>query len=517
MSPLTSSASYLLQNCPTLWRIYLYLTPPNRDETLAERQRLKELGGFEGDVLEADPDTEWGDGDGGWGGWCYNCSAEGHWGDVSHLFLPHVRLGSLTDKYRFRPDLQDCPEPRTTRSNLQDFSAFSSYNAHNSPFFAGQPSGDYPSATSSSVRRPESSRRARHQRDGGLATPMRDLVVPAQIADVGKRGKERERERARKYESNQRGDDDEGSWFDKARGGGGDRHKSSKGKDRERDRDRDRGRYERDERDGGSGAGRKAGSRRDRESRNEDEKKVDAFFSGGTGTDLEREYRETGGGFSIKGRAQGDRDPKDRGGSSHAQDHGRAPGGSRSNNSSQGAKPGFSFKFNSPVTASSNNKRDYASNDGGSNTPISAIRPSLLSRMDGGSGPSSPSTSSRGSPASYDRSSSFERGGGGDSDRARSERESERRSKQSRSDRRDGERKDRDRKQDDAASRERRTGGGDWLDSPDRREKSGGGGGGGSRCECRSNHFSSVSVTVQVADTCLLVYHPSFADRGGYR
>jgi len=106
------------QNCPTLWRIYLYLTPPSREEVLTERQRLKELGGFEGDVLEADPETEWGDGDGGWGGWCYNCSTEGHWGDVSSFFFSQPlcggQLADLSSLLSFPSGL-----PRTSNHPLQ--------------------------------------------------------------------------------------------------------------------------------------------------------------------------------------------------------------------------------------------------------------------------------------------------------------------------------------------------------------------------------------------------------------
>lgn len=64
------------QECPTLWRIYEYLTEDGKNDILSTRnnkQNLKLGQGGEGYIADDE--------------WCYNCGSRGHWGDVSGLLL----------------------------------------------------------------------------------------------------------------------------------------------------------------------------------------------------------------------------------------------------------------------------------------------------------------------------------------------------------------------------------------------------------------------------------------------
>lgn len=79
---------YLLsesQECPTWWRLYVYVTDEARTQILDERRpkRDLELGkGAEGYIAEDE--------------WCYNCGEVGHWGDVRFnlfcFFIPFLYL-----------------------------------------------------------------------------------------------------------------------------------------------------------------------------------------------------------------------------------------------------------------------------------------------------------------------------------------------------------------------------------------------------------------------------------------
>jgi hypothetical protein len=61
-----------LQECPTWWRIYEYLTEDERLDSLDARRRRKGLTlGQGGEGYVADDE------------WCYRCGSSGHWGDVS--------------------------------------------------------------------------------------------------------------------------------------------------------------------------------------------------------------------------------------------------------------------------------------------------------------------------------------------------------------------------------------------------------------------------------------------------
>lgn len=61
----------LNQNCPSLWRIYTYLTDAERDDVLTDRESKSHLdfdNGGEGYIARDR--------------WCYNCGGSGHLGDV---------------------------------------------------------------------------------------------------------------------------------------------------------------------------------------------------------------------------------------------------------------------------------------------------------------------------------------------------------------------------------------------------------------------------------------------------
>lgn len=60
------------QECPTLWRLYEYLTEEGKEHTLfirKDKQTLMLGQGGEGYIADDE--------------WCYNCGRCGHWGDVS--------------------------------------------------------------------------------------------------------------------------------------------------------------------------------------------------------------------------------------------------------------------------------------------------------------------------------------------------------------------------------------------------------------------------------------------------
>ena len=68
--------SPFLQECPTHWRIYDYLSDNGRDSTLNDRETKKDLPlgvGGEGYIGPED--------------WCFNCGDAGHLGDVSQVAL----------------------------------------------------------------------------------------------------------------------------------------------------------------------------------------------------------------------------------------------------------------------------------------------------------------------------------------------------------------------------------------------------------------------------------------------
>ncbi|KAJ7507772.1 hypothetical protein B0H11DRAFT_142322 [Mycena galericulata] len=73
----------ILQECPSLWRIYVYVQAGDQERILKARKEKKDLRlGQGGEGYIADDE------------WCYNCGGAGHWGDVSeaHAFAGCSRL-----------------------------------------------------------------------------------------------------------------------------------------------------------------------------------------------------------------------------------------------------------------------------------------------------------------------------------------------------------------------------------------------------------------------------------------
>ncbi|KAG6854799.1 hypothetical protein C0991_001226 [Blastosporella zonata] len=101
--PLPESSKHSRTECPTLWRLYEYLTEEARCLLLRRRKEKQHLSlGEGGEGYIADDE------------WCYNCGNLGHWGD----------------------DCQDMPH----REDIPDeFSAFSEHNTLSGPFFDSVP------------------------------------------------------------------------------------------------------------------------------------------------------------------------------------------------------------------------------------------------------------------------------------------------------------------------------------------------------------------------------------------
>lgn len=62
----------VMQECPTLWRLYVYQQDDERERILQTRKAKKGLAlgqGGEGYIAND--------------AWCYNCGGSDHWGDVS--------------------------------------------------------------------------------------------------------------------------------------------------------------------------------------------------------------------------------------------------------------------------------------------------------------------------------------------------------------------------------------------------------------------------------------------------
>lgn len=169
----------VFQECPTLWRLYDYLTEDEKDRTVRSRKEKKDLTlGTGGEGYIADDE------------WCYNCGGCGHWGDASQfiMFLPSPNLTSNPQDCQEFPHHADVPE---------ESSAFSTHNIISGPFEHTQSS---------------SSRSHRKARDWEQA-----MDLP--IDDVGFRGKKKQRERletrARRQELER--DDDPDDWFSNSR------------------------------------------------------------------------------------------------------------------------------------------------------------------------------------------------------------------------------------------------------------------------------------------------------------
>ncbi|THH12398.1 hypothetical protein EW145_g60 [Phellinidium pouzarii] len=152
-----------IKECPTLWRIYEYVDDAEREATLRMRKEKENLRigqggeGYIGDDL-----------------WCYNCGEDDHLGD-------------------------DCDEALRPPDFPKEPSAFGSHNIMSGPF------ADLLSNVS---------RRHNHEREWEVTGKFDDGHGFAGPSDVGKRGRDKERERMRRREEEvQQVHDDDDDWF----------------------------------------------------------------------------------------------------------------------------------------------------------------------------------------------------------------------------------------------------------------------------------------------------------------
>ncbi|KAH7914314.1 hypothetical protein BJ138DRAFT_1057110 [Hygrophoropsis aurantiaca] len=161
------SRDHKMNECPTLWRIYQYVTDEERTlilDSRAEKRKLPIGKGGEGYIASAE--------------WCYNCGNSGHLGD-------------------------DCDEIPHFSDTPADYSAFSAHNTMSGPFFD-------PAAEPVRVHRGPRELREEpdiHQlpEDWGMNAPL----------DVGRQGKNKDRARMEKRFKEQ--EDDDGDWFANSR------------------------------------------------------------------------------------------------------------------------------------------------------------------------------------------------------------------------------------------------------------------------------------------------------------
>ncbi|KAL4075882.1 hypothetical protein J3A83DRAFT_2072962 [Scleroderma citrinum] len=159
------SQNHRMNECPTLWRIYQYVTDDEQILIRESREEKRQLSIGQG-----------GEGYIGTEEWCYNCANMGHLGD-------------------------DCDElPRPLGAPVEP-SAFSAYNLMTSPFY---------NPDTEPVRIRRGPRELQSAKDvPGLPDDL-DMNIPV---DVGKRGRNKDRERLEKRYREQE-DDDVRDWFD---------------------------------------------------------------------------------------------------------------------------------------------------------------------------------------------------------------------------------------------------------------------------------------------------------------
>ncbi|KAF8076360.1 hypothetical protein FPV67DRAFT_1573553 [Lyophyllum atratum] len=158
------SGRHITNECPTLWRLYEYLTEGSKNLTLETRRQKQHLSlGEGGEGYIADDE------------WCYNCGSCGHWGD----------------------DCQDLPH----REDIpNESSAFSEHNTLSGPFF------------DTVVERPTSKSCRREPRDWELANdlPAAWGNVPENVGRQGRRNNVAKMERKAKEQAVE---DDPDDWF----------------------------------------------------------------------------------------------------------------------------------------------------------------------------------------------------------------------------------------------------------------------------------------------------------------
>ncbi|KAG5727492.1 hypothetical protein E4T56_gene11992 [Termitomyces sp. T112] len=162
------SERHKTNECPTLWRLYEYLTEEAKGLVIQTRQEKQNLAlGEGGEGYIADDE------------WCYNCGNLGHWGD-------------------------DCEDVPHRESVPDEYSAFSEHNTLSGPFFdsATEPS-------SSKIRR-----REHRDRDSYYDLPPSWGNVPDH---VGKKGRRDNTAKMERRAQEQAAADDPDDWFGNAR------------------------------------------------------------------------------------------------------------------------------------------------------------------------------------------------------------------------------------------------------------------------------------------------------------
>ncbi|KAF7313289.1 hypothetical protein HMN09_00484300 [Mycena chlorophos] len=151
--------SHLTRECPTLWRLYVYLDDAEHKQVLQARQDKKGLPmgqGGEGYIAED--------------AWCYACGKRGHFGDDCHSHI--------------QPPAES--------------SAFSHRMLSQGPFAVPDPEPGSPT----------------------LDDDLVDVPLPGGVQNVGKQGRNKEKERLARR-AKQEEEDDAEDWFQSGRGGGG--------------------------------------------------------------------------------------------------------------------------------------------------------------------------------------------------------------------------------------------------------------------------------------------------------
>ncbi|KAG2754740.1 hypothetical protein P692DRAFT_201739981 [Suillus brevipes Sb2] len=162
------SNSHKMNECPTLWRIYQYVTDEDRVQIMQTREEKKKL--------------EFGKGGEGYIAselCCYNCGNPGHLGD-------------------------DCDEVAFIFDIPAEPSAFGSHNVMSGPFC---------DQVSEPVRIRRGPRESQNKEGRPASRDDQDMDAPA---NVGKQGKNKDKERMAKRFRDQE-DDDTGDWFNNPR------------------------------------------------------------------------------------------------------------------------------------------------------------------------------------------------------------------------------------------------------------------------------------------------------------
>jgi protein AIR1/2 len=171
--------------CPSLWRVYEYLSDRGRQEVCEVRAAAAKLSLLEGGAAYIAADE-----------WCYFCGESGHLGDVSRCCMASVLV--IDTKF------QDCPDSKYAPYRPEEPSAFGIYNLQTGPF------SDVQYGSGSRGRRQWEEDRSRAEE-----------FVSDRGRDPGRKGKEKrmkgERERARRRDLEEEEVEEEDDWFGRRR------------------------------------------------------------------------------------------------------------------------------------------------------------------------------------------------------------------------------------------------------------------------------------------------------------